>query len=164
MPSNKETIKKVKITPPAGWEVDEEKSTFTEIVYKEIPLKAKLPTKWEELGSVEGYFVSNYSQAKGPAYCIANSGAKNAFSTKEEAEASIAMAQLSQLRKVYRDGWVPNWADTSSKYTIDFDKDTLTAFIFHGAGCFLSFQSEEVRDEFLKNFKELIMQAKPLLS
>ena len=46
--SNMDT-KKLKINIPEGYEIDKEKSTFEEIVFKKVedPL-AKLPKTWEE--------------------------------------------------------------------------------------------------------------------
>lgn len=164
MLSNKEKIKTVKIIPPEGWEVDEEKSTFGEFVYKEIPKKPKLPTSWEELCYISGYIANNSSVVSKCNDFIAVTGNKDIFAFKEEAEASIAMAQLSQLRKVYRDGWIPNWKDEAIKFGISFVSDILVSDINSNTSEFLSFQSGEVRDEFLKNFRELIMQAKPLLA
>ena len=47
--------KTIKITPPEGYEVDKEKSTFSEIVFKK--LEPNLPMSWEELKEVKGYFI-----------------------------------------------------------------------------------------------------------
>ena len=47
--------KTLKITPPEGYEVDKEKSTFSEIIFKKI--EPNLPMSWEELGVVKGYFI-----------------------------------------------------------------------------------------------------------
>ena len=43
--------KTIKITPPEGYEVDKEKSTFNEIVFKK--LEPNLPMSWEELKEVK---------------------------------------------------------------------------------------------------------------
>ena len=88
------------------------------------------------------------------------------FASREQAEAAIALAQLSQLREVYRQGWEPDWDDFEQlKFVINFDGeneiivDNWMTFPF-----FLSFQSKEIRNEFLKNFRDLIEKAKPLMS
>jgi hypothetical protein len=47
----------------------------------------------------------------------------NTFFSKEQAEAAVALAQLSQLREVYRQGWVPDWTDGSEKHCILFYKN-----------------------------------------
>lgn len=154
-------MKSVKIEVPQGYEIDKEKSTFENIVFKEV--KKELPKTWEELGKIKGYYAtsfSNISDING----LASYDFKNTFVTKEQAEASIALAQLSQLREVYRKGWVPNWKDVDYKYCIYFCNDLITKCTKYESSLFLSFQDEETRDLFLENFKDLIEQAKPLLS
>lgn len=133
--------------------------TFPELEKKE------LPKSWEELGFIElGYHVTTNSEVIGGggySNCPEN---YNAFATKEQAEASLALAQLSQLREVYRDGWKPNWSNGLSKHSIRFWEGVVSKISSEYVDVFLSFQSEEVRDLFLKNFRDLIEQAKPLMS
>ena len=154
-------MKDLKITPPEGYEVDKEKSTFEHIVFKEI--KKQLPKLWEELEHALGYYTDSGSNIM--KYCGAPAiPNKNIFATEEQAEASIALAQLSQLREVYRQGWEPDWTDSSIKYCITrFGYDKLAKDAYTSNHHFLAFQSAEVRDEFLVNFKDLIEQASPLL-
>jgi len=48
------------------------------------------------------------------------------FATEEPAKAAIALAQLSQLRDIYRDLWVPNWEDLHErKHCIYFFRQEL---------------------------------------
>lgn len=155
-------MKTLKITPPEGFEIDKEKSTFEEIVFK--PVKKELPKSWDELETIEGFWVdicSEICEDKGFT-CVDNH--KNVFATEEQAKASIALAQLSQLRDVYRQGWEPDWynADQTKHCIIRMDGKIDTSMLFRSAH-FLSFQSPEIRDEFLKNFKDLIEEASPLL-
>ena len=154
-------MKSVKIEVPQGYEIDKEKSTFENIVFKEV--KKELPKTWEELGKIKGHYVSSFSNV-----CdidgFSSNDLKNTFATKEQAEASIALAQLSQLLEVYRKGWVPNWKDGDYKYCIYFCNDLITKCTNYETSLFLSFQDEETRDLFLGNFKDLIEQAKPLMS
>jgi hypothetical protein len=60
---------------------------------------------------------------------------------------------------------LPNWKDNNlTKYSIRIyrgEPERDTSFRYHN---FLSFQSAEVRDMFLKNFRDLIEQAKPFMS
>lgn len=98
-------MKNLKITPPEGYEIDKEKSTFENIVFK--PIKKELPKSWEELEDLSGFYVeSNCNIKKSDASM--RRVAMNNFATKEQAEASLSLAQLSQLREVYRDGWKPD--------------------------------------------------------
>lgn len=156
-------MKTLNIEIPIGYEIDLEKSNLSEgkVVFKEA--KKELPKTWEELKEVKGYYVDAFSKADD----FTNSPSeenRNTFSTKELAEASIAMAQLSQLREVYRNGWKPNWGDNSLKHIIEFSRDEIRTNSNQGKNEFLSFQSPEIRDEFLNNFRDLIETAKPLMS
>jgi hypothetical protein len=128
-------------------------------------LKEKsLPKKWEELQIIKGFCNNSFSEIIEMYKAIFTEMDRNVFVTKEQAEASIALAQLSQLRDVYRNGWVPNWKDSKSKYCICFSNNLIDTTYFVGCMHFLSFQDKKTRDLFLKNFKELILKAKPLMS
>lgn len=152
----------LKINAPKGFEVDKEKSTFEEIVFK--PIVKELPKKWEDLGKISGWFVSTDSYAKGAIDQFSTPFNRNVFATEAQAKASIALAQLTQLREVYRDGWQPDWTNSSqSKYIIDRWKSDFRTVEYKSSNNFLSFQSEEIIDQFLKNFKDLIEEASPLL-
>ena len=144
-------MKKLKINVPKGYEIDKEKSTFENIVFKEI---SKLPSSWEDLEVVEGY---------DPEYLPYFIG-MNTFKTREQSEASVALAQLSQLRDVYRQGWEPDWELSGLKYSINLHKNeiSLTDFVYFNH--FLSFQDRETAELFLENFRDLIEKAKPLMS
>jgi hypothetical protein len=143
-------MKTFKIEVPNGYEIDKEKSTFENIVFKEV--KNKLPKTWEELGEIKGYYVHNDSEHR------------NVFSTHEQAEASLALAQLSQLREVYRNGWKPDWTVDNVKFCIGIVEDKIIETTYYQSSTFLSFQDKETRDLFLENFRDLIKQAKPLMS
>lgn len=151
----------LKITPPEGFEIDKEKSTFEEIVFK--PIKKELPRKWEDLGFIKGWFVNHVSQTF-PIEMSAKKVYRNIFATEEQARAAVALAQLSQLREVYRQEWTPDWNNGSqTKYSIANLEGKTYKNCAYRYGHFLCFQSEEVRDEFLENFKDLIEEASPLL-
>ena len=156
-------MKTLNIEIPNGYEIDREKSTFEKIVFKEI--KKSLPTKWEELRDLGGSYVmlnSGIGTIKGAKNTPEN---KHIFKTEEQAKASIALAQLSQLIDVYRQGWVPDWKHkTDKKFAINFDGDKPYIDGWYNHNSFLSFQNEEIAREFLDNFRDLIMQARPLMS
>ena len=151
----------LKINVPEGFEIDKDKSTFEEIVFK--PIKKELPKKWEELENVKGHYVDvdSYTTAADKSATCYN---RNIFAKEEQAKAAIALAQLSQLREAYRQGWVPNWNDNfQEKHTIIKLSGKLDPTLLWRSAHFLSFQSTEIRDQFLKNFKDLIEEASPLL-
>lgn len=155
--------KSITIQIPEGHEIDKEKSTFKKIVFKAV--KKELPNTWFELPKIGGYFVDGSSKINSVPQsniCLEN---RNIFLTEEQAEAARALAQLSQLREVYRDGWVPDWSKADTvKYCIGSLDGKVQEITMRTLGNFLSFQSKEVSNEFYKNFKDLITKAQPLLS
>lgn len=154
-------MKEIKITPPDGYEIDKDNSTFEKIVFKEV--KKELPKTWKELKYVNGYYTAAFSVHGGRQY-IANDDNKNIFFSKEQAQASIALAQLSQLREVYRQGWKPDYNNNyQNKYIIDKYKEDYIIEVYNNYHYFLAFQFREIAQQFLENFKDLIEQASPLL-
>ena len=152
----------MKIQVPEGYEIDKEKSTFEKIVFKKV--ENELPKSWEDLGVIRGFYVNAHSEARDFECCTNKDSNKNTFPTKKEAEACLALAQLCQLRDRYNDGWKPNWKDDNQfKWCIDFFQDVVrkTAILFVRRT--LTFKTEELRDKFLENFRDLIETAKPLL-
>lgn len=145
---------------PQGYEIDKEKSTFEKIVFKEVK---ELPKKWEELNMVAGWYssINGICCQTTPTKCTTYS--RNLFLNEEQAEASIALAQLSQLREVYRKGWTPNWNNMSGKYCISMRSGVLIIEYLETYSTFLAFQDKQTVDLFLENFKDLILQAAPLL-
>lgn len=155
-------IKNIKVDIPEGYEIDKEASSFENIVFKRK--EPYLPKSWGELENVSGFYVnssSNLHYSGGPESL---SGHRNRFATREQAEASIAMAQLSQLMKIYNEGWEPKWSDEyECKYVIYYHRENIITSTSNSSRCFLSFKSSDLRDLFLENFRDLIEKAKPLL-
>lgn len=124
----------------------------------------ELPKSWKALNEINGWFINSDSEViiiKKRLCCYAN---ENIFATKKQAEASIALAQLSQLREVYRNGWIPDWKDGNKlKFCIHFAENKISTTNYLVTDCFLSFKDEKTRDLFLENFHKLIEQAKPLM-
>lgn len=156
-------MKTLKITPPEGYEIDKDKSTLEEIIFK--PVKKQLPQSWEELETIEGYWSTSHCGIIKNYNVKCRDENKNLFATEAQAKASIALAQLSQLREVYRDGWVPDWNSyrQKQKYSIININEIFIVNSSVNQHYFLTFQSAEIRDEFLNNFKDLIEEASPLL-
>lgn len=141
---------------------------FTE---KELT-KIELPKTWEE-------YCHNYPKKLGESF-IENISSiytcteigknrlvnvdKNLLPSKEAAEAHLALMQLHQLRDCYRQGWVPNWNNGREiKWCIEYKWYEINRESYNYTQRFLSFQSIEIRDEFLKNFYNLIEKAKDLI-
>ena len=155
--------KEMKIQVPEGYEIDRENSTFENIIFRKT--ERKLPKKWEDLENVNGYYAESWGDVR--CYYGVNTPDhtnKNIFPTKEEAEACLALAQLCQLRDRYNDGWKPNWNSTAeTKYVIEIFKNNIVKNLYGGKHRILAFKTEDLRDKFLENFKDLNETAKPLL-
>ena len=141
-------------------------SAFSE---KEITESA-LPNTWEEFCKMypvkdDEWYISASSNiirmSQGKRYTFYNC---NILPSLQSAKAHLAYMQLHQLRDCYRQGWVPDWKNSYQwKWCIIFDTDT---FIITAGICynhFLSFQSKELAEKFLNNFKDLIETAGDLI-
>lgn len=162
-------MKELKITPPEGYIIDEEKSTIYNIVFKK---KNELPTTWEEFCEQHKdpkleFYITNCSEIVQTSHNMMDRRKKqdrNLLSTKEDAEAHLALIQLHRLRDVYRQGWVPDWKNLfKPKFTITQFFNKAEVVEVKTANTFLSFQSKEIAEQFLENFKDLIEEAKELI-
>lgn len=139
------------------------------IVFEDI--KSQLPKTWGEFCKQNKikkgeYFLNSYSVVP-PAIAGEERKyiGKNTLPNAQAAEAHLALMQLHQLRDCYRQGWVPDWNNMDeNKYSIIFDE--VKVYIIQSmllSPCFLAFQSREIAEEFLNNFKDLIEQAGDLI-
>lgn len=143
---------------------NEELKKFALENYPELD-KKPLPKSWGELENKNGFYGN-------PAGNVIKSNPKHEanhchydYETQEQALASIALAKLSRLREVYRNGWKPDWNnDEYAKYCLYFEESNIKIESYYYASYFLSFQDRKTAELFLENFKNLIEQAKPLMS
>ena len=157
-------VNEVIITPPEGYTIDEENSSFTCIKFKEV--EKKKVKCWENLETIEGFYINSDSNIREAEGYTASDNVKNVFATKEQAEACIALAMLSQVMKNVNGDWIPNWKECNQKkkkFVIRFYEDTIVSDSSEVCSFFLSFPTEKIRDNFIKDYKELIIKAKPLL-
>ena len=83
---------------------------------------------------------------------------------KDASKQYIALIQLHKLRDCYRQGWMPDWTDPNiTKWVIYRLKDNLTVNVSYIYDQFLSFPTQKLATEFLKNFRNLIEQAGDLI-
>lgn len=140
-------------------------SAFSEKELEEI----KLPKTWAEFCNTHGIKIGEYYINPNCEIVPFNHNErrhketdKNIFCNKEAAEAHLALMQLHQLRDCYRQGWVPNLNNNKVKFCINQNPDyNITAYC--DTSRFLSFQSKEIAEEFLNNFRDLIVQAGDLI-
>ena len=151
---------KIKIEIPKGYEVDFETestevisydSDFTKIKYQANlkPIKKPLPKTWEE------YFSESGDKIFGTHI--------NVFVPMKYQVSYNALRKLLQLRDHYNDGWEPDWTNDYSKFVIWIDRNSLAKACITNGSHILTFKMPELRDEFLNNFEQLIIEAKPLL-
>lgn len=172
--------KERKITAPEGCEIEKVEIVDGAAVVTFREKERKLPKSWEE-------FCEKYPIKDGE--CVINSSCvvaelkpsseefnfsgfdktKRHIATvgilpdRATAEAVLALCQLIQLRECYNQGWRPNWNGNDEKYCIElyaneFDIENWKC----RATSPLFFKTEELRDEFLHNFRPLIEKLKPL--
>ena len=152
----KNAIKQHVVEIPAG-------KRIAKIIFEDIP---KLPKDFLDIESLEGYWIASDSIIIHIPAEIASESSKNIFSELDEAEAAIAMAQLTQLKKVYNGGWTPDYEKYNQpKYCIEFCQASTELVINtnYKTRKFLAFKTLALAEEFLENFKSLIVQTRPLV-
>ena len=109
--------------------------------------------RWRELGKISGYYLSTYSYIWHRKNYNPQYPNRNLRATKELAEASIAMAQLSQLMKHCNGDWIPDWTDDTDKYIINIYRWVIKWGRSRYYSYYLSFPREEKRDWFLEKHR-----------
>ena len=154
------------IEPINGKVIDLENSDLSvgKIVFKKK--ENELPTKWEDLKKLKGYYVNDLSEI----FSLRNANmtiSKNLFPTKAEAEACLALSQLCQLRDAYNGEPLADWCNWTNSYQkkhcIVIYKGEIHKDDYVNISKILSFKTEKLRDKFVENFEDLILTAKPLL-
>jgi len=149
-------MKEVKIQVPDGHELVQDGNTYT------IKEKSKYPTSWEGLESIIGYWVTdgcNIFAYYGGSPVMSN---KHVYATLEQAEASVAQAQITQLLKAYNGDWKADWNYGNEKHAIGliYNQWGKTTAIYHSQ--FLTFKTQEARDHFFEHHMDLLNKYKPL--
>ena len=139
----------------------------SKVVFEDI--KPQLPKTWEEFCKskprIGCYYINNNSEIGCAAVApnrMPNEDA-NILPCEEAAEQHLVLMQLHQLRDCYRQGWVPNYSDDSQKVNIEKRGDTPMIVISIYRSSFLSFPTQELAEQFLTNFIDLIEQAGDLI-
>lgn len=88
----------------------------------------------------------------------------NEFNTEEEAKAFLALGKLIQLRDAWWGKWRPDWNDGNiTKYGIGTEYNKINTEQWYNYNRILVFPTSEMRNDFLKTFRDLIEEAKILL-
>lgn len=153
----------IQVSAPKGHEIDVENSDLVKgvIVFKEK--QAAFPV-WEKLGNISGYYTNAGSKVVGVSSDTTPSS-RNVFKTRSQAEASIALAQLTQLMAHVNGDWVPDWNKPYTKYCIesDFNSKIIEVSFYYHIPHFLTFKDNKTAQGFLTAYEDLIKQAAPLL-
>lgn len=151
--------KEIKITPPEGYEIDKENSTFDCIKFKPVT------KRWRDsILNTEGYYIDSDSIIK---HVRTISGANNrfnhnVFATMKQAMSALAMAQISQIMaNDPRFGGVVANEEFEDKdiwiYAINRNNNMIKTYQgTYGIDHFLSFHTPEQRDLFLKENEDLV--------
>ena len=140
-------------------------SAFTEKEIKEN----MLPNTWEEFCKMypikeREYYIESNSTIVVEGYGSRfNDIDRNLLPSKQAAEQHLALMQLHQLRDCYRQGWLPDWKDDIIKYCIVLESNRCVIYKNLTTCDFLSFQTMELAEKFLNNFKGLIETAEDLI-
>ena len=160
--------KELKITIPEGQEIDWQESAKQEkIVFKKK--EDTKPKSWEEYcfqqqtNCKEGYCINNVtSEIQEINWGLCTCSWKTVLPSKELTEAFLAMMQLMSLRQAWIGDWTPDWKD-STNWCIIFRMGVLEVDFFNYTAHPLSFQTEEIAEDFMNCFKDLLEIAKPLI-
>ncbi len=147
-----------------GWAIDRANSTSECIRFKREKLLG-----WSKGELLDGYrlnegccplFVKKHGR---------DNTSRNIFATKKQAEASLALAMLTQQVKNANGDWEPNWMQNFSgtgdyQWVIEF-----TYYCPEGKAIqeivgprLLEFQTKKIAEEFLECNRDLIKEALPL--
>lgn len=107
-------MKEIKITPPEGYEVDKENSTFEKIVFKKVEEKLTYTKIIKELFNGKKYYYINdygtiketYDPEKIIDFCDTD---PNNAPTKHQLERLLALNKLMNVAHYLNDNWEPNW-------------------------------------------------------
>lgn len=144
------------------------KAVYNKDTQKVEIVKVELPKTWEEFCGDNPIkknecFIDEYGEIIYVAEKHRATNLKNILPNKDITEAFLALMQLIQLRDCYWQGWTPDWKDEKNKFSIEIIDGEITTYWDNRRSRILSFQSIEVRDEFMENFRDLIEQAKELI-
>ena len=162
----------ITLTPEKAKEFYNKGGEFRDLAlsaYTEEELNPSLPKTWEEFCDRfkihEEYHIDSASDI------IKNEDDyyrdpllnRNLLVSKEAANQHLVLMQLHRLRDCYRQGWKPDLTVPESIFAIFCTKGKYSVEEFIYSSEFLSFQSRQLAQEFLNNFRDLILQAGDLI-
>ena len=151
--------KEIKITPPEGFEIDKENSTFECIRFK--PVQNKKRWRDNEYAQIKGYYISYNGYISNPITGKNIQENYGVFATQKQAKLALAMARISQIMaNDERFGGVvtdEEWKDKEiEKHVIIREKYYNYKYSCYTFYHFLAFHTAEQRDLFLQENEDLV--------
>lgn len=151
--------KSIEITPPEGYEIDKEKSSFEKIVFKKKSEGIEVSNK-----HVSGYYygVGHDDIRESSLYCLADPSLTKFYSASEKvARSNIAKNRISHILK-YDERFGGEITDSEwenerkTKYAIIRLENKISTSCNTSTYRYLVFHTEKQRDLFLKEYEDLI--------
>lgn len=115
---------------------------------------------WDKFGDVKGFYISNIGTITGYLCDVSNRKNANTHPTEKEAESALALSQLRQWRDKVNGEKLCDWADWKNKlqrkHCILRSSDEIISGYTSESFIEISFKTEEIRDQFLKDHLDLI--------
>lgn len=147
-------MKEFKVEIPEGYEVDKEKSTFENIVFK----KKTVVNCWEDIKCTKGTWINKFSNFIDfnidPPYKYVHDENKNVFLNKKYAKSALALAQISQLLPYYDSN--VDWNNSEVKYCICRSKDNIIIDWWEKHYQPIAFNTRGEAERFLKHNEQLV--------
>jgi hypothetical protein len=117
--------------------------------------------KWSDFGVVKGAYIDSYSVVcRNVNFSTSHNDNKNTYPTTKEAESALALSQLCQWRDKVNGEPLSDWADWTDndqeKYCIIIHRNVIDTGISYNTFHDLTFKTPEIRDQFLKDHKDLL--------
>lgn len=150
---------------PEGYEIDKEQSNESKIVLKKIEIERV--SSWKEYcekmrGKSSYYFIVDFDEIRSSKF--GRIPVLSEFEKRKDTEAIAAFCKLMMLRKDWIENWEPDWTKNEEvKFAICAAENRIVTGTCYCTSRPLSFPTEEMRDNFLDTFIDLLEQAKPLL-
>lgn len=152
-------MKEITITPPTGYEIDKEHSSFEHIKFRPIV------KRWRdnENATIDGFFISTHGEISDVRKLFNTPSSYNTFATEKQARSALAMARLTQIMdNDERFGGVVSdeeWNDRGKyKYVIERVNNKIELESYTNMYHLLAFHKKEQRDLFYQENEDLIRE------
>lgn len=145
-------MKEFKVEIPEGYEIDKEKSTFENIVFKK---KEEVVNCWEDIKRINGVWIAHLSDIQSYEGVPPYKTNKNVFLNEKYAKSALALAQISQLLPYYDSN--VDWSDDRKvKYCICKYQDTIIIDTWDYYYQPIAFNTLKEAERFLKYNEQLV--------